>query len=127
MDFRPDEIDTPEERPWEQPGAFRLDCEPHRGPLLSWLGEVSVALGCLCTAPCLFGIPGLIGLPLGLTTLMLARRDLARMNQGLVDPSGKGLTRRALRSGIWGLVLSTVLMLVWGTVFTLLLLTDQQR
>jgi hypothetical protein len=31
--------------PWEQPGCFRLDCKPHRSPLLSVMGIASGILG----------------------------------------------------------------------------------
>jgi hypothetical protein len=31
--------------PWERPGCFRLDCGPHRGELLWWLGYAGFAFG----------------------------------------------------------------------------------
>jgi hypothetical protein len=100
--------------PWERPGGFRLDCEPHRGPLLLWLGRFSRGCGLLFTVPCLFGLSGLIGLPLGLTVWLLARRDLDRMQKGLLDPRGERETRQAWDYGWDGLVLSASGLLGWG-------------
>jgi hypothetical protein len=36
-----------DDRPWEQPGAFRLDCEPHRGDMLFFLARLSISLSCV--------------------------------------------------------------------------------
>ncbi len=109
--------------PWEQPGAFRKDCEPHRGIFLN-LGLVlpsfliggfalilqgfyilSVLQGHCerdgrhksweCFAdPKYRGICGIIlivssvGLFPGLAAWLLARRDLAKINKGVMDPRG---------------------------------------
>jgi hypothetical protein len=36
--------DAGDVRPWEQPGAVRRDCEPHRGPALLLLARVGLGL-----------------------------------------------------------------------------------
>jgi hypothetical protein len=81
-----------DDRPWEQPGAVRRDCDPHRGPLLAILGAVSLTIGGLFAC-----IPAtsLIALPLAIVTYSLARRDLAQMRAGRMDPAGIWQTRRA--------------------------------
>jgi hypothetical protein len=70
--------------PWEHPGCFRLDCKPHRGTLLVWMAAASVACSAVLLGP--------LVLPLTLTTWWLARRDLARMREGMTDPSGEQRT-----------------------------------
>lgn len=97
--------------PWEQPGGVRRDCEPHRGDLLMRMAAASfacAALGCLT-----WGITGVLSIGLGLSVLILARRDLVAMSAGRIDPAGEWLTRRARRRsvramtlcvGIWALV-----------------------
>ena len=69
--------------PWEEPGNFRLDCEPDRSWLLKPLGIASLILGALSVCVVL---PGLLGLAAGVTTCVLAQRDLARMREGLMGP-----------------------------------------
>jgi hypothetical protein len=83
--------------PWELPGGFRLDAEPHRGRLLRGLGIVAVAAGAF--------LPGAIicapvALGLGLAVWTLARRDLERIRRGLTDPDGANLTNEARELGV---------------------------
>ena len=105
-----------DERPWEQPGCVRRDCEPHRGRLLLAVGNVSLFCGfftvaffftalvglavgnvsLLCGALSFALFPALVGLLCGITAWWMARRDLGRMGTGLMDPAGKGPTERAL-------------------------------
>jgi hypothetical protein len=104
--------------PWEQPGLdcephrgeqpdfFRRDCEPHRGELLRLLGIASLIVGCM-TFPCA-SVPALVGIPLGLTTWFLARRDLAKMHQGRMDHAGERLTYEARSNALIGVALSVL-------------------
>jgi hypothetical protein len=85
--------------PWEQPGRFRLDCEPHRGRLLSRLATACVGMS-IALAP--------VVLLLGLTIWCLARRDLAQMRRGLRDPSGSQLTTTAMNGAAVAIALSSV-------------------
>jgi hypothetical protein len=98
--------------PWELPGAFRRDCEPHRGPLLRRLGVLTVYLD-------LFGVvfpPAVLpALPLGVAVWVMACRDLAGMRLGRVDPRGEVDARQARRDAICGVLIP----LLTGQVFSL--------
>jgi len=87
--------------PWQQPGGLRRDCEPHRGLLLVCLGWTSLACAWLTFV---LWSPGLIGVPPGAVTWFMARRDLVRMEDGLMDPAGEDETERAKylgRGSMW--------------------------
>ena len=84
--------DEPGVAPWEQPGATRLDCEPHRGPLLLFGGRVCFLLGVLSLCG---GITALLAMPLGVAVRVAARRDLALMARGLMDSAGELPARKA--------------------------------
>jgi hypothetical protein len=99
-----------DDRPWEQPGAFRRDCEPHRGFLLGVLGQLSVALG-LLAAFCFVWVPlstlaAFLALGFGVTTWQLARHDLREMDAGRVDPAGRIRTTWGRELGKAGAVLA---------------------
>lgn len=99
----PPDADDP--RPWEEAGRVRRDCEPHRGPMLRGLGIVSVVLvpvGALASP--LIGV--VAGVALGLTVWVLAGRDLARMDAGVMDPEGRRETQSARRLGLAGVLAS---------------------
>ncbi len=105
------------ERPFRLDVALpvRRDGEPHRGGLLLALGTLSAFAGAF--SPCLYALPALVSVPLGMTVWVLATRDLRRMADGSVDPRGEKLTRHA-RSGAaagvaFGLVLAGVYGLLW--------------
>jgi hypothetical protein len=80
-----------DDRPWERPGAVRRDCAPHRGRLLLALATAAVVCGGLS----ILGAPALLTLPLAVAVWVLARRDLARMAAGRMDPAGQPLTAEA--------------------------------
>jgi hypothetical protein len=90
-------------RPWEQPGAVRRDAAPNRAELLAILGKASLGCGVLSV---LLGAPALVGIPLGLITVILAKRDLLRMWEGTMDPRGRDQTELARRRGEYGAVMS---------------------
>jgi hypothetical protein len=100
--------------PWERPGCFRRDCEPHRGDMLWWLANASLLLGALALVPCCGWLPGLVGIPLSLCSRSLAKADLAKMQAGLMDPAGKGVTFSALTLSINGLWMSILGVVLWG-------------
>lgn len=86
-----------DERPWEQPyheAEVRRDCEPHRGNLVLILGILSLVL---------FWAP-LIGLILGIVVTVMGRADLKKMENGAMDPQGKGLTLAGWICGIIGTI-----------------------
>lgn len=89
--------------------AHEGDAAPHRATLLLVLGIVSLLAGC-----------GL-GLLAAVPTWLLARRDLAAMDQGRMDAEGRSMTRVgmilalvALVVNVLGLVLLVVLMSIGG-------------
>jgi hypothetical protein len=110
--------------PWEQPGAVRRDCEPHRSGLLLGLAIPAAIAGVLsffCLP--LYGsgahelsavrgpvgawevvvllfvsLPWLIALPLGVLVWITAERDLVRMRAGLMDSRG---LQRAENASHW--------------------------
>jgi hypothetical protein len=89
-------------QPWEEPGAVRRDCKPHRAHLLLWLGSASFLLGLLS---CLL-LPALVAVVLGFIVSAMGSRDLALMADGSMDPAGDADTRRALRWGFVGTALA---------------------
>ena len=73
-----------EPRPWELPGGFRRDAEPHRAEVLLFLERVNGVL----VAAALFVVPVALTLPFALALWWLARRDLRMMRAGRMDPRG---------------------------------------
>ena len=98
--------------PWEQPGCFRMDCEPHRGELLRGAGRAVLILGVVSLLPLGFLLAPL-AVPLGVATWFLAVSDLRKMRQGLMDPDGKNLTTGAWKRCIAGLLMTLVGVLIW--------------
>ena len=100
--------------PWERPGYFRLDCEPHRGDMLWWLGFTSLFLGILALVPCCGWMPGIVGIPLGLCGRYMAKGDLVKLRAGRMDPYGEGLTDSAMSLSNNGLGFSILGTVLWG-------------
>jgi uncharacterized membrane protein YccF (DUF307 family) len=100
------------DRPWERGGELRRDCEPHRGNLVMLLGIFGTVCGGIAlTAFCCSGLPGilaLIGLPLSIMAWTMGGRDLAKMNEGVMDPQGRGSTQGGMICGIVGTVLNSL-------------------
>ena len=88
--------------PW--PG--RRDGEAHRGNLINTLGSVSLMAGTL--GLCLPPLGHLIALGTGIPALVMARRDLERMRQGVLDPEGRLLTELGRNKSIVGVVLAVL-------------------
>ena len=138
--MKPDGITDRPVPPWELPGAFRRDCQPHRADWLSRLaraGHVACALALLnsvgfalaavsggprpaaevsAAAAVLFAGPALL---LGVTALAQARRDLGLMLRGVMDPSGRDRTADAAKMGRDTVVFNSILC---GAAVALLLL-----
>jgi hypothetical protein len=101
-----------DERPWEQPGAFRLDCEPDRGTTLLWLGRLSLWL---IAGAALVGAAALLPvLPLAIAVLVMASRDRAKMRAGTMDPAGEWPTRKGARYAKAALVVLVLFILAFG-------------
>jgi hypothetical protein len=110
----PEEADYEEIPPWEEPGFVRLDCEPHRGPLLKWLGLGSLALGA-ASFFCL--IPSVVAVPLGAAVWWMATQDLKKIDAGNMDPRGKKRTRAARQNGLVAVLLSLFSLGFWALIF----------
>jgi hypothetical protein len=125
--------------PWEQPGGFRFDSLPHRGPLLRRLANVAFVCSALSSYPlpgCCFlscmlhdvfciaeswirifgaaAILGLLGSCLGLVVWILARGDLEAMRTGLIDPEGKWETKFGRDRAVDSFGLGFCAFLLWG-------------
>jgi hypothetical protein len=88
--------------PWEEPGAVRRDCEPHRAHLLLWLGSVGFLLSLLSP----LAVPAVLAAALGVAVHEMGRQDLAQMAAGRLGPAGEAHTARAMWWGDVGLVLA---------------------
>jgi hypothetical protein len=114
--------------PWQLPGNFRLDAEPHSGPLVrdlanaAWVGAV---LSHACLPVCCLGAPALVvgavalcaaflGAVLAPAAWLLAGRDLAGMEAGRIDRRGEGEAHFARQRGRVAFVLAVVAGLLWG-------------
>jgi hypothetical protein len=89
----------------------RRDYEPHRGPLISTLGTLSILFGApgLCgvlTWP--FALAGIVGLGLGIGAVTMARTDLEQMDRNIMDPEGRRSTVTGQGNGFVGLVLGAI-------------------
>lgn len=91
------------DRPWEESGRVRRDCEPHRAEFLSLLGVVALLLSALAMLvwPLI-----ILALPLCITLFVLTTSDLQQIDAGLVDPLGRQGTRDARLWAIAGMVLN---------------------
>jgi hypothetical protein len=107
------EVDAGYDRFRRRPdGRVRRDSVPHRGSLLSAMGAVTLIAGGLTL--CMFGVPLLVTLPLGITTWLMAAADLEKMRSGEMDQQGRGQTEGARTSAIFGVVLSLFFAAGWG-------------
>jgi hypothetical protein len=79
----------------------RRDAEPHRGTLVLVLGITSIV------------VP-LAGLILGITAVILGRRDLRKMREDAMDPEGQSVTQAGWICGIIGTCLQSILCLGCG-------------
>lgn len=108
--LEPDCTDVP---PWEQEGAIRRDCEPHRAELQK-LSSACMVLSGFAVAS--FGLTGLLAFPLGLLVWLLSQADLREMAEGRMDPAGRDLTRCARGEArfafFFGLMVSLLLLAV---------------
>ncbi|HEV3261733.1 MAG TPA: hypothetical protein VG013_33090 [Gemmataceae bacterium] len=113
-EFLEDDDDEEDERPWDREGAIRRDCEPHRGTLVMVLGIISVAVSPL-TVCGLFSIPfAITALSLGVSSWVMGRGDLRKMNQRSMDPQGRGQTQAGMVCGIVATSVACLSVLGWG-------------
>lgn len=93
----------PEAGPRRRPFPYRLDGEPHRGPTVAALGNISLITGGLSL--CVMGLGALVAVPLGVLAWVMASRDLELMRTGAMDPEGRAQTENGRTCGVIGLVL----------------------
>ena len=96
--------------PWERPGAMRRDCEPHRGELLARLADLAFILSVCSVFVCM---PTFVALPLALTVVLLASRDLDRMAAVQLDRQGEHQTRDAMERAWWAVRLCALTVVLW--------------
>jgi hypothetical protein len=83
--------------------------EPHRGATILVLGIISIVLAfgflpCYCSGPFLPAI----GLALAIPALLMGRTDLRKINEGVMDESGRGITTGGFVCGIVGTILNAL-------------------
>jgi predicted RNA-binding Zn-ribbon protein involved in translation (DUF1610 family) len=115
-----EDLDDDQFRPWERPGAPpRRDLESHRGPMILTLGVVSLlfSLPALCGfAHFVFGVPGMISIPLGLAAWTLGRTDVEKMHKKIMDDEGLRGTDTGKACGLLGAILGAVGLILCGIV-----------
>jgi predicted Zn finger-like uncharacterized protein len=100
--------DYRDERRW-----IRRDVLPHRGSTIMTLGIISIVGGTVGAVVCgLFS--GLVGIGLGITTIVMGRGDLRQIDEGTMDPDGRGQTKAGIICGIVGIVCGTLILLACG-------------
>ncbi len=104
--------DAPRDRRADMPPRRRRDAVPHRGQMLSTLGNITLGAGALSL--CLMGTGALVAVPLGIAVLFMAQSDLGQMRQGTMDPQGQQMTETARASAIGGLVLGLIFAAGYG-------------
>ncbi len=80
----------------EYPSAASSSARPHRGVLILVLGILGIVLTCV---------------PLGIVAWVMGSGDLAAMDRGEIDPSGRSLTQAGKVCGIISVVLTGLFVL----------------
>lgn len=83
-----------------QPRQFSADSslEPHRGTAILVLGILGLVFG-------------LFGLPFGMIAWLWANKDLRKMDRGIMNPEGRGLTRAGRICGMINVGIVTILLM----------------
>ncbi len=87
------------------------DAVPHRASMVMTLGIISVSLLAVdFFSTCCCGVLGAmltsgVGLGLGIPAWIMGQKDLAKMRDGLMDPSGRGSTQTGWICGMIGTIL----------------------
>jgi hypothetical protein len=97
-----------DDRPWEQEGEVRRDCDPHRGGVVLTLGIVGLAVFPVGFCPCIGLVTLLVGLGTGIPAWVMGQRDLGRMRRGDMDPQGRGTTLAGMICGIIAVVFAAI-------------------
>jgi phage FluMu protein Com len=83
---------------------------PHRA---GWV----LGLGVAGLATCMLGVCGILGVPVAAVAWVMANRDLAKMQQGLMDPRGEGMTKAGKIVAIVQICVAVVGILFYAALF----------
>lgn len=103
-----------QESTWAHAGGVRRDSEPHRARLLLVLANVSC---CSAVTGLFLFVPALVGLPVGIVASLMARRDLALMDAGRMDPRGAGASAKAWDRATVGTCFNLVALVSWFVLY----------
>jgi len=79
--------------------------QPHRGAMIFTFGIVGVALG---LTGCCCGLAFPVALVFGILAWAMGAQDLRAMNEGRMDPYGRGMTLAGMVLGIISVVLAVL-------------------
>jgi predicted Zn finger-like uncharacterized protein len=91
---------------------IRRDVMPHRGGLVLTLGIISIVMGTIAAPFC--GLSPLISIGLGVTAFIMGRGDLKKMDEGVLDPDGRGQTKGGFICGIVGMCCGILALIACG-------------
>jgi len=91
---------------------------PHRGSMVFTMGMVSVIGNILLC--CVFPLLSLVMIVPGIIAWTCGSRDLAKINSGEMDPTGRSMTQSGMVLGIVGTVIA-ILEIVMGGAFLVLI------
>ena len=83
--------------PSEPQGGVPSDLEPHRGVLILVLGIIGIACCFIC----------------GIIAWVLGNTDLRKIDEGQMDPAGRGLTQAGKICGIISVALAIIGIAIW--------------
>jgi hypothetical protein len=86
------------------------DTEPHRGPVIVNLGNISMTLGILSMCG---GLTAVAGLPVGIVGWVMANGDLEAMRIGTLDTRGRNQTEAGRTNAITGVIFCTIFASAW--------------
>ncbi len=104
---------------------IRRDVEPHRGGLILGLGIssiVSIFGICICGA-----FMPLIQIGLGIASWVMGRGDLRKMEQGSMDPDGRGQTKAGYICGIIGLAIGVLMLIAFGAYIAIVIVYTMKQ
>lgn len=79
------------------------------------LGHLSMMVGGL--ALCTLGLGAALSVPIGMLAWFMANRDLERMRDGRMDPSGKSQTERGRIGAVAGVILGWIFAALYALVY----------
>lgn len=65
----------------------------------------------------MFGLGGVVSVPLGILTWLMANRDLERMGDGRMDPRGRAQTQTGRTGAVTGMILGLIFAAFYALVY----------